>query len=185
MEQSIISIRVRPRVDSHILQTPLCWNIGFSVLWGLYPRLLFTICFPRNQIKISLEKLLKVTLWIMSTFMSFTGLHMNRRVYPVEYFGRRLLCLNSGQLRLPLSLYWKVTHPKPETGFPGGASGKESARQCRRHKRCRFNLWVRKIPLRSSWQPTPVFLPGESHGQRSLAGYSPWSCKESDMTEVT
>ena len=75
----------------------------------------------------------------MSTFMSFTGLHMNRRVYPVEDFGRRrLLCLSSGQLRLPLSLCWKVTHPKPVTGFPGGASGKESVCQCRRHKRCHW-----------------------------------------------
>ena len=42
-----------------------------------------------------------------------------------------------------------------------------------------------KIPWRRAWQPTPVFLPGESHGQRSLAGYSPWGCKESDMTETT
>ena len=41
-----------------------------------------------------------------------------------------------------------------------------------------FNPWVRKIPCRREWPPTPVFLPGESHGQRSLAG-----CKESDMTE--
>ena len=52
--------------------------------------------------------------------------------------------------------------------------------QCRRH---RFNLWIRKILWRREWQPTPVFLPGESQGQRSLAGYSPWGCKELDMTE--
>ena len=45
--------------------------------------------------------------------------------------------------------------------------------------------WVRKIPWRRKWQPTPVFLPGESYGQRRLAGYSPWSCKDLDMTEVT
>ena len=50
----------------------------------------------------------------------------------------------------------------------GGARGK-----CRRCKRCRFDPWVRKIPWRRKWQPTPVFLPGESHGQRSPAGYSP------------
>ena len=43
--------------------------------------------------------------------------------------------------------------------------------------------WVRKIPWRRKWQPTPVFVPGESHGQRSLAGYSPWGRKESDTTE--
>ena len=48
-----------------------------------------------------------------------------------------------------------------------------------------FNPWVRKIPWRRKWQPTPVFLPGESHGQRSLVGYSLWDCKESDTTEIT
>ena len=69
-------------------------------------------------------------------------------------------------------------------GFPGGAS-KESACQRRRHKRHVFDPWVRKIPRRRAWQPTSVFLPGESHGQRSLAGYSPCGCKESDRTEVT
>ena len=46
-------------------------------------------------------------------------------------------------------------------------------------KRCEFNPWVRKIPWRRAWQPTPVFLPGESHGQRSLAGYSPYGVAES------
>ena len=46
-----------------------------------------------------------------------------------------------------------------------------------------FDTWVRKIPWRRKWQPTPVFLPGESHGQRSLVGYSPWGDKESDTTE--
>ena len=45
--------------------------------------------------------------------------------------------------------------------------------------------WVRKIPLRRAWQPTPVFLPEEPHGQRSLAGYSPQGRKESDMIEAT
>jgi len=48
-----------------------------------------------------------------------------------------------------------------------------------------FHLWVRKIPWRREWQPTPVFLSGESHGQRSLAGHSPWGCKELDMNEAT
>ena len=46
-----------------------------------------------------------------------------------------------------------------------------------------FNPWVRKIPWRREWQLTPVFLPGEFHGQRSLEGYSPWGCKELDTTE--
>ena len=47
----------------------------------------------------------------------------------------------------------------------------------------RVNSWVGKIPCRRDWQPTPVFLPGESRGQRSLAGYSSWGCKESDVTD--
>ena len=51
-------------------------------------------------------------------------------------------------------------------------------------KRSRFDHWVGKI-CRRAWQPTPVFLSGESHGQRSLAGCSPQGLKESDMTEVT
>jgi len=51
-------------------------------------------------------------------------------------------------------------------------------------------MWVSipelgRFPQRRVWQPTPVFLPGEFHGQRSLAGCSPWSCKEPDMTEAT
>ena len=48
-----------------------------------------------------------------------------------------------------------------------------------------FDPWVGKIPWRRAWQPTPVFLPGESHGQRGVAGYGPWGRKESDMTEAT
>ena len=70
-------------------------------------------------------------------------------------------------------------------GFPGGASGEELVCQCRRYKRHRFDLWLRKIPWRRAWKPTLVFLPGEFHGQRSLAGYNPWGHTESDMTEAT
>ena len=51
--------------------------------------------------------------------------------------------------------------------FPDGASGKEPVCQCKSHKRCRFDLGVGKIPWRRAWQPTTVFLPGESHGQRT------------------
>ena len=66
-------------------------------------------------------------------------------------------------------------------GFPGGSDGKGSA-SC---KRPGFDPWVVKIPWRREWQPMPVFLPGEFHGQRSLAGYGPWGHKELDMTEPT
>ena len=70
-----------------------------------------------------------------------------------------------------------------EGGFPSCSVGKEPACQFRRHRRCRFNPWVRKIPWRRKGQPAPVPLPGKCHGQRSLAGYSPKSHKESDVTE--
>ena len=61
-------------------------------------------------------------------------------------------------------------------GFPGGANGKEPACQCRRRKRRGFDPWVGKIPWRRA-RPTLLFLPGESHGQRSLVGYGPWVAK--------
>ena len=59
-----------------------------------------------------------------------------------------------------------------DLGLPRWRSDKEPPCQCRRHKRCGFSPWVGKIPWSRAWQPTPVFLPGESHGQRSLVGYS-------------
>ena len=69
---------------------------------------------------------------------------------------------------------------KPCLLFPAGASGKEPACQCRRGKWRRFNPWVGKIPWSRKWQPTPVFLLRESHGQRNLVGYGPQGRKELD-----
>ena len=68
-------------------------------------------------------------------------------------------------------------------GLPRRCSGKESTCQCRRHERHGFDPWVGMILWRRTWQPTLVFLPGESHGQRSLEGYSSWGHRESDTTE--
>ena len=70
-------------------------------------------------------------------------------------------------------------------GFPGGDTGKEPTCQCRTPKRQRFNPWVRKMLWRRAWPLTPLFLPGESHGQRSPEGYSPQDCKELNMTKAT
>ena len=68
----------------------------------------------------------------------------------------------------------KTDHHICDRGFPGGARGKEPTCQCRRQKRYGFDPWVGKIPWRRAWELTPVFLPGEPHGQRSLGGgYSP------------
>ena len=80
--------------------------------------------------------------------------------------------------------------PKPPvaSALPGRfwwLSGKQSACQCRSHKRLGFNPWVRKILWSRKWQPTPVFFPGRSHEQRSLTGYSPWSGKRLKNDWVT
>ena len=78
----------------------------------------------------------------------------------------------------------KVQKPARYTGgeLNSVVKNKEDACQRRRHS---FVFWVRKIPWRRKKQPNLIFLPGKSHGQRSLVGSSPWGCKELDMTEVT
>ena len=58
-------------------------------------------------------------------------------------------------------------------GFPGDVNGKEPTCQCRKRKKLRFDPWIGKILWKRVWQPTPEFLPGEAHGQKSLEGYSP------------
>ena len=68
-------------------------------------------------------------------------------------------------------------------GLPRWLSGLRIHLWYGRHRRCGFDPWVRKIPWRRAWQPTPVFWPGEFHGQGSLVGYRLWACKESDTTE--
>ena len=86
---------------------------------------------------------------------------------------------NVPQIQVPNFSQWpnfqaslfRISNLRPTIGFPAGISGKEPTCQCRRHKRHGFDPWVRKIPWKMAWQPTPVFLPGESHGQRSWAGF--------------
>ena len=82
-------------------------------------------------------------------------------------------------------LWWIWLGLKAVWGFLGGSVVKNIRLQFRKHRRCRFDPWVRKIPWRRVWQPTPVFLPGESLRERNLTGYSPQCLKESDTTEVT
>ena len=77
-----------------------------------------------------------------------------------------------------LHTYWLlIFHLWIDWGFPGGSDSKESA--CNKGD---LGL-IRKIPWRRAWLPTPIFLPRELHGQKSLVDYSPWGHKESDMTE--
>ena len=72
-----------------------------------------------------------------------------------------------------------VSHTMATLGLPWWLRGKEICLQCRRPG---FNPWVGKIPWRRAWLPTPVYLPGEFHGWKSLTGYSPWGCNELDTT---
>ena len=78
-----------------------------------------------------------------------------------------------------------LTHSTLGMGFPGGASGKEPSCQCRRHKRCGFDPWVGKVPRRRAWQPTPVFLPGESPWTEEPGRLGPLGCKELNTSEAT
>ena len=108
-----------------------------------------------------------------------------------------------------LQLAFRNWNHSPLLWLPGGSAGKKTTcnvedlgsipglgrrlwgipwwlkwwRICLQFRRPRLNPWIRKIPWRREWQPTPVFLPGEFHGQRSLMGYSPWDRKELDTTE--
>ena len=83
----------------------------------------------------------------------------------ILYFNKR------NNILFKMNLY--LGQYKWSLGLPRWLSGKESTCQCRRSRRWGFNPWVGKIPWRREWQPTPVFLPGKSNGQRSLTGYCP------------
>ena len=81
-----------------------------------------------------------------------------------------------------LYILWIGLYCLKFTTHPGDSDGKESACNARD---LRFDPWVRKIPYRMEWQPTPVFFPGEFHGQGSLGAYSPRSHNALDTTEAT
>ena len=120
--------------------------------------------------------------------------------------GVRLRCKNDFDIRESWSRTW-LSEESPDSGikvcfgasacedrhrkgcavpcFPGGASGEKAIPQGRRCKRHGFDPWVGKMPWRRARPPAPVLLSGESHGQRSLMSYSPWGCKDLDITDAT
>ena len=81
-------------------------------------------------------------------------------------------------------LHCEDSLPNPISDF-WWLNGKGSSCQCRRHRKCSFNPWVRKSPWSRKWETALLFLPGKSRGQRGLVGFCPLGCKESDMTERT
>ena len=127
---------------------------------GLYPtRLLCPWDFPGNSTGVDCHFLLQ-------------GIFPNQGLNPgLPHCRQTLYCLTHREIYLLLSK--NGDHNGTYLSYPGGAIGKEPACQCRRWKRCEFDPRVGKIPWRRAWLPTLVFLPGESHGQRSLVGHSP------------
>ena len=104
---------------------------------------------------------------------------------PGEFHGQRSLVDYSPWGCKESNMTERLTHAHVTliTGFPGRAVVKNLPANAGGKRDWGSNPWVRKIPWRRKGQSTPVFLPGEFHGQRSLAGSSPWRCKESDTTE--
>ena len=96
----------------------------------------------------------------------------------------KFLCNHSWLIQKDCLSWYYISLSISSLGFPMWLSGKEPTCQCGRQRSRVFGPWVRKISWRRKWQPTPVFLPGESHGQRSLVGYSPRGHKGSDTTHT-
>ena len=109
------------------------------------------------------------------TFLSFPVRSMgNNQTLIGVWSGKEGQAFGTEPLTRGIWRYLQVDFVRIELmSFPGGASGKGPACQCRRGKRRGFNPCIGKVPWRRKWQPTPVFLPGESQRQSSLEGYSP------------
>ena len=91
----------------------------------------------------------------------------------LKHFGRTFVCIDCGDSSETLEQRCGIPR---HCDFPRASWAAQRRRvhlQCRRPRRCEFGPWGGKVPWRRKWQPTPVLLPGKSHGQRSLVGYSP------------
>ena len=122
--------------------------------------------------------------WVTSLSL-FTFMHWRRKWQPTPVF---LPGESQGRWSLLGCCLWSCTELDVTEATAAAAGLKESSLVAQMLPSiCNAGdlglIWVRKIPWRRKWQPTPVFLPEESHGQRRLAGYSPWGLKESDTTE--
>ena len=146
----------QPTAQQHVL---------FMYLYSHYATLLPTIqaYFSASKIVPYLVGKYNLYSWCSNFWMSH---HLSKceNQYSRGSCSVKLLCQKTSQENSAI---------RERLGFPGGTSGKEPACQCRRHQRRGFNPWARTIPWKRALQSTPVFLPGEPHGQRSLAGYSP------------
>ena len=100
---------------------------------------------------------------------------LSSRNYKNVYVGVLVYLMMSYRSFRFYSLFFIVYQATESVGLPQWLTSKELTWECRRCKRHGFHLWLGKILWRRAWQPTPVFLPGECHAQRSLVGYYLWS----------
>ena len=109
-------------------------------------------------------------------FLRYVGITIlsNLTLMLIGHNFRKYKLLKTKYIHLPVDRVFQV----------GSICGKESTCQCRRWKRHEFDPWVGKMPWNRKEQPTPVFLPGKFHRERSLTGYSPWNHKELVRAEV-
>ena len=139
----------------------------------VYSRYLLQTIFSWPEVKISI-----VFLKVLKTFivcLSNSVLNPRRTIY--------LTVWGVKQCEVESSFYYFMCVNAYIWVFPDGLV--IICLQSRRYRKQGFDYWVRKIPWRRAWQPTPVFLPGESHGQRNPASYNPQGYTESDTTEAT
>ena len=114
--------------------------------------------------------------WLHDLFIFQNTLHFEYLGYWISSIKRNHFKCSLTNNWLIRSIIWKhIFHIECRW-----SSGKESICQ---YRKCAFDPWIGKIVCRRKWQPTPISLPGESHGQRSLEGYSPWGRKQVDTTE--
>ena len=138
---------------------------GVSFAWALIPFTRVLLLWPNHSPKVPSSNTIILGVWILTY-------EFGRNKYSDHSRAPKSAFLTSTQVML--ILLFQEPHFENyavEYRLPSWLSGEESACQCRRH---RFNPCIRTIPWRRKWQPIPVFLPGKSHGQRSLVGYSLW-----------
>ena len=122
-------------------------------------------------------------LWLVSMNLYFRKVSVNPKCLTVpQLFVQTMWFMLNTCFLLEV---WNFDTCQQFLGLPQWLSGRESTCQCRRCKRLEFDPWDRKTPWGRKWQPSTVFLPGKSHGQRSLVGYSPWGHKRVGHDLVT
>ena len=136
-----------------------------------------------RKMYISMVKTVKFIYKRSSYLLVYLFLLILQKLSLFKNFCETLIKKNKAPSRIPCSSWFSPRWPRFDSwcgntnplGFPGGSRGKEPAYQCRRHKRCKVRSLSWEMPWRRKQQPTPIFLPGESHEQRSLAGYGPFT----------